>query len=242
MMMRFTILITLMTLLTGAVLAHEGDHEPEIVQIVAEDGLTLEGDFYAQETASPAVILLHMLGRDRATWEPMIAPLHDAGYSVLAVDMRGHGATGGERDWPLAQTDLSLWINWLREQESVREDAVSLVGASIGANVAIIGCGLDEACVTVVALSPGTDYRGVQPGPALVDSYEGRSALLAGGWDDSSVAADILAMAGASNTEIGIRIYETRAHGTNLLSGDDGERVMALVIAWLDEHTPGQTE
>jgi pimeloyl-ACP methyl ester carboxylesterase len=226
----------LILLFAMSVFAQDDAPVPQPVTLEAADGLMLQGDYYPQPQAAPAVLLLHMLGSERGAWEPLITPLYAAGYSLLAVDIRGHGVTGGERDWVKAEADHQAWLDWLREQPTVQPDSVSIVGASIGGNMALIGCANDAACVTAVALSPGVDYRDVRPGPAVESGLEGRSALLAGGWGDSSVAADIFQMASRSNAEIGIRIYDTNTHGTNLLSGDDGARVIDLIINWLDEH------
>lgn len=212
----------------------------EVVQIDAADGLTLVGDYYSQvgmSESAPAVLLLHMLGSNRGAWEAFVEPLYDAGYAILAVDMRGHGDTGGGNDWTLAETDIQTWLDWLRAQEGVRGDAVSIIGASIGSNMALIGCANDAACVTAIALSPGQDYRGVQPSESVASGLAERSALLVGSYNDGSVVRDILAMISSAQGEIGTRFYPGRVHGTNLLASE-GTPFIQMMIAWLDEHLP----
>src|SRR5687768_14550695 len=67
------------------------------VTIIADDGLTLVGDYFLSATDSdlphPAVLLLHMIGSSRESWLPLIPDLQKAGYHVLAVDLRGQGDT-----------------------------------------------------------------------------------------------------------------------------------------------------
>lgn len=215
---------------------------PEVVTVEAVDGLSLQGDYYPlpataeTEQEQPAVLLLHMLGRDRGTWQPLIEPLQEAGFVVLAVDMRGHGATGGERDWENAENDIQIWLDWLKAQPDAGE--VVIVGGSIGGNMALIGCANDPECVTAIALSPGLDYRGVMPESAVVDQLMDRAVLLVAAHDDNYSADSVRQMASAAQGEIGMRIYQDNAHGTNMFSTDYGDRVMILIVNWLTEHLP----
>jgi dipeptidyl aminopeptidase/acylaminoacyl peptidase len=106
---------------------------PQAVEVEAADGLLLRGDYYAPAAENaPAVLLLHQLGSSRVSWSPLIPALLDEGYTVLAVDLRGHGETGGTSDWTAAVSDVETWLDWLRAQPGVRADAVSIIGASIG--------------------------------------------------------------------------------------------------------------
>ncbi len=72
---------------------------PQIVTIEAMDKVVATGTFYpGQGTAPwPGVILLHMAGGDRQVWEStgLVQRLVESGYAVLAVDIRGHGDSGG---------------------------------------------------------------------------------------------------------------------------------------------------
>lgn len=239
-MRRLLMMLLLLTLIALPLAAQDDEAsalpEPEHITLEAGDGLALVGEYYAQDEAAPAVLLLHMLGSNRGAWGPFLTPLYDAGYSVLAVDMRGHGETGGSRDWDLALTDKAAWLDWLREQEAVLPENISVVGASIGGNVALITCADDAACVTAIALSPGQDYQGVQPSDAVQTGLADRSVLLVGGWNDGSVPADLLAMTTGAEGEIALRLYPTRAHGTNFFREDNADRVISTLITWLDEH------
>lgn len=210
--------------------------DPWYAEVTTEDGVKLIGDFWSagDEIGSPAVLLLHMLGSNRQAWEPLIAPLYDTGFHVLAVDLRGHGESGGDEDWIMAETDVQLWLDWLKEQMGVT--SVSIVGASIGSNLALIGCANDPDCITAVALSPGLDYKGVMPQQAVIEGLANRPVLLVASHGDGASPDDVRQMASSAQGEIGMRIYTGRAHGTNLFR-DKGERINWLIIDWLVEHT-----
>jgi len=225
-------------ILTLTVFAISAQDDVTRVELEAEDGLVLVGDFIplpeTPDDDAPAVLLLHMLGSDRGAWDSLLMPLQDAGYHILNVDMRGHGETGGSRDWELAETDHQLWLDWLKGQEGVRTDAIAVVGGSIGSNMALIACANDMDCVTAIALSPGLDYSGVMPETAVTEGLAERSALLVGARNDGAVADSVLQMAANAPGEVGLRLYPGRAHGTRLL---EDESVITMIIHWLDAHT-----
>jgi alpha-beta hydrolase superfamily lysophospholipase len=211
----------------------------EPVEITALDGLILKGDYYvvAQET-SPTVLLLHILGSQRNAWTPLIPELTNAGYNVLNVDLRGQGETGGSADWVAAQDDTQLWLNWLNVREEV--ESSSIIGASIGSNLALINCANDAYCVTAVALSPGLDYRGVMPEDAVINGLTEKSALLVAAYNDRQSIDGVRQMATSATGEIGMRVYRGAAHGTNMFNDPFASNVTEVIVNWLDEHTGDQ--
>ena len=201
----------------------------------APDDSALVADFYAAPegaTAAPVIIALHMLNSQRAAYEPLIPDLHEFGYAVLNVDMRGHGESGGARDWDAAIADVADWIDWLGENEQLTDNGLVMMGASIGANVAIISCAASQGCRGAIALSPGLDYRGVQPENALVAGLADRAALLIAAADDRSSSAAIRQMFLHAQGEVTARMYVGRAHGTRLFA-TEYESLSALIRLWL---------
>ena len=60
---------------------------------------------------APVIMLLHMLNSNRAAWDPLIPDLLAAGYALLNIDMRGHGDSGGTRDWDKTINDVAVgWV------------------------------------------------------------------------------------------------------------------------------------
>lgn len=219
--------------------------EPEDVEIEMPDGTAIVGTYYLPPTdvifedAYTGVLLLHMLNSRRGAWEPIIEHLTANDYAVLAVDMRGHGDTGGPQDWDAAIADVPVLLDWLREQIEVG-DTVAVMGGSIGSNVALMGCADDPGCVTAIALSPGLDYRGVMPLESVESGLADRATLLVAAHADRTSAEAVREMATAAQGEVGMRLYPGRAHGTNLLTSSDGERVIGMIVNWLDEHTSSE--
>lgn len=235
--MRIRILMIVMLLLAITSYTFAQD-VPQRVEVPAADGLALIGDFYGTDSPAPAVLLMHMYGRNRGDWEPLISPLLEAGYAVLTVDLRGFGETGSNEDWEAATGDVQTWLNWLREQPNVRPEAVSIIGASIGSNLALIGCANDEQCVTAVALSPGLNYQGLEPESFVTDGLRERSALLIAAQGDRESSMAVKTMVGSARGEVGLQLYTGSPHGTAMFTPRLQDRVLKLIVDWLVEHTP----
>lgn len=211
---------------------------PMRIEIQATDGVTLVGDLYNAELSvqTPAVLLLHMVGGSRADWQPLIPALTNAGYRVLAVDLRGHGESRGTRDWEAAVEDTQTWLGWMHSQPAILPDGVAVVGASIGANLALVGCAADAACQTAVALSPGLNYFDVAPADAITGGFGDRAALLVASRTDRPSGGDTQTLAARGRGEVGVLLYPGGVHGTGLLLSQPD--TIPSIVNWLDMHLP----
>jgi len=73
----------------------------QTVNFLTDDGVSIIGSYYSplkvvsnasSYSTTPTVILLHMLGRDRSTWNTFASTLSQKeAYAVLSIDLRGHG-------------------------------------------------------------------------------------------------------------------------------------------------------
>lgn len=208
--------------------------QPSPVTATAADGLVLRGDYYRVSAGGPTVLLLHELYTDRASWSILINPLLGAGYNVLNVDLRGYGATGGEINWPKALADVQVWLDWLKKENGANAP-ISIVGSSMGANLAIVGCAQDKSCATSAALSPGWRYFGIGVGPSLSRGYGQRPVLVVYAERDRWPALGVPLMVEAATNPLEILTYAGNAHGIQLLN-QEYESINAALIAWLDAH------
>lgn len=210
----------------------------DTITLQAANGISLVADFYAASAEfsdAPVIMLLHMLNSSRSAYDPLIPYLQAAGYALLNIDMRGHGESGGTRDWDAAIDDVVTgWSGWLEAVAHIGEDGLAIIGGSIGANVALISCAEIVTCHGAIALSPGLDYRGVKPETALVDGLADRSALLVAAQNDRSSAEAIRRMFLNAKGDVSARMYRGRAHGTRLFDSEY-ESVSRLILHWLGE-------
>ncbi|NLD46815.1 MAG: alpha/beta hydrolase, partial [Clostridiaceae bacterium] len=128
----------------------------EKIEIKAKDNTHLCGYFWRSEDSfsSDAVILLHGFMDSAAGMAYLAEDYHRRGFSVLSVDLRGHGLSGGEyiamgyKD----ADDLLLWIAQLQKilGESAR---IILHGVSMGSSAVIRSLSLSEFPSKAVCLA-----------------------------------------------------------------------------------------
>jgi alpha-beta hydrolase superfamily lysophospholipase len=211
----------------------------ETVHFRSADGVNLVGTL-SKPAAAPkeVLILLHMLGRDRSSWDDFAASAVGNGSLILSVDLRGHGESrtsdSGELDYTkfapaefgAMTADVAAAVALVHERTSAR---VILIGASIGANVALTYAATDTSVAAVVLLSPGDVYRGVMTKPAMT-AYGARPALLVAAEDDNYSALSVGALT-EINTVAETVVYPTGGHGTYLLESrpELTDRIFAFI-------------
>lgn len=161
---------------------------PEAVQFESPDGVVLHGSLWRTgDPAAPAVVFVHQARSDRTEWAGVIERLHRLvpGLTVLAFDLRGHGAStrvgdrtlrwkelqGGDhpglRRWASCTDDVQAAVAFLRGRvHGTVPRAIGLVGSSVGATSVIRAAANDGVVgpggiAAVVVLSPGMNYFSV---------------------------------------------------------------------------------
>lgn len=192
---------------------------PIEVEIAAPDGLVLHGTFTPGINGNEAaVLLLHMYGADRTTWAPLVESLASSGIASLAIDLRGHGQTGGAEDWVSARKDVAAATAFLRGLPGVDPEKVGIAGASIGANLSLVQAAQDPGRVAAVALlSPGLDYFRVRI-DGLAREIDDVPLFLAASEDDGYSAETVRTIASQSSGTPELLIYGGAAHGTGLFA------------------------
>ena len=201
------------------------------VQWRASDGVSIAATVYDAPTAqAPAVVLVHMLTRTKEDWQPFAERLQAAGFTALALDLRGHGQSSGSPAPSSAMAlDVHAAIRWLAERQDLAPRAVAIVGASIGASLALIAAADTPAVRAVALLSPASDYRGVRLDAAL-KKFGARALLLVASSEDPYALRTVRALA-ENHAEREQRLSPVAAHGSRLLDRDPD--VAAALVDWL---------
>ena len=209
----------------------------EEVLIAADDGLLISGAFYPAEGPAPwpGVLLLHMAYRTRADWNSLIPLLVRAGYAVLAVDLRGHGDTGGSIDWDKAAADMPPVWRYLSGRPDVDAARTAILGASMGASLALHAGAGEPAVRILVLLSPGLNYFGLAT-EAAMQAYGDRPVLMVAGSQNTYPAKSAQELAEIA-PQAQLQTYDTSAHGTDLLQ--ETPEISPLILDWLEEHLKG---
>ncbi len=117
-------------------------------------------------SARRAVILVHGKDSSRATefgghFVDLAARLHERGFAVLMIDLRGHGASGdGRFGFGLVERrDVIGAVDWL-ETQGFRPGSVGVLGVSLGAASAI---GATHADPDIGALVSDCSFADIYP-------------------------------------------------------------------------------
>ena len=176
-----------------------------------------------------------MLGGNRQIWDDvgLTEALVADGYAVLALDMRGHGESGTERDWGMADDDLQRVWQYFVELENVDGERTAVIGASIGANMALRTGANEPTIKTVALLSPGLDYRRVTTDDAIV-LYGDRPILIIASEEDSYAADSSRTLTELAQGEATLKMYNGAGHGTNMFGPEPD--LTQLLLDWLNQH------
>lgn len=209
----------------------------EEVVFVTGDGVELHGTYWQGADGKHAAVMVHGLNEDRRAWQPLWESLVQKGFAALAFDLRGHGqsTTRNGQAYELRNFTRDDFLAMERDVEAAVElvkgrsdpPCIAVVGASIGANLAL-RVGVSEGSVDAVAmLSPGVDYRGVRTEDAA-QRFAG-ALFLAAARGDVFSAQSAQVLAGQSGNET-LVLVEGEAHGTELLRVAD---VQSKLVEWL---------
>ncbi len=210
--------------------------DPQTVTFVARDGVTVFGALHLPEkTPAPAVLLLPMMSRTMRDWDQAGARLAESGIAALAIDFRRNGgpkpigASGGGEWGDLS--DLVLDAEAARAYLSARPDIVpakvGLLGASLGANVAVLVAGNDATIPTMALLSVSLEYRGLRLEAAL-KKFGSRPALLVASSEDPYALRTARQAVTMGDGPRELRVLSGAGHGTVMLSRDP-DLISALV-------------
>jgi len=110
----------------------------------------------ALRTKSPAVVLAHGFGMSPRQVLDLFRPLHDKGYVVLAISMRGAGSAtpAGETLGLNEAMDIKAGVDLLRKRVYVDAKRIAVVGIGSGANAAILAADKDPTLAALVLDAP----------------------------------------------------------------------------------------
>lgn len=206
--------------------------------------MELAGDFYSvDEKDAPAVVLAHMMPSNKESWKALAAKLNAAGFQCLAIDLRGHGESEGgsdgyknfsDEDHQASINDIDAAVGFFLSL-GVPLEKISLVGASIGANLSFLYQAAHLEIKASVPISPGLSYYGLDTEPAAKNIGENQSVFLsAGGENDaysSETAQKLFNTLKAKNKKI--RIFQNAGHGTGIFSEEP--ELMDEIVSWLQQ-------
>jgi pimeloyl-ACP methyl ester carboxylesterase len=209
------------------------------VSFESADGVALEGRVFGEGTTG--VVLAHMRPADQRSWFRFARRLADQGYLVLTFDFRGY-CPGGDGGCSSGELEISeLWRDVDGAVDLVRSEGatdVALVGASMGGTASLVTAAERGADVDiVVTLSAPISIDGLSVDPGLLQQVSANKLFLAG-VGDAAAAADAQELYATSPPPKRVEIVPADDHGTDLLTGPQGEVVRRTIETYLAQFAP----
>jgi pimeloyl-ACP methyl ester carboxylesterase len=203
------------------------------VTFSTSDGVQLSGRLFGPESATTGVVLAHMLPADQTSWYPFAERLAGQGYRVLTFNFRGYcpggdgGCSQGTKQVNAADVDLQAAVDRLREDGAA---SVGIAGASMGGTAALRVAATDPKGIAAVAtLSAPVAIDRLSVDPQTLAQVSAAKLIIAGLDDPSGAAGAADTIAAGSPQPVREEIVTSDAHGTDLLTSQQGERVQELL-------------
>lgn len=201
---------------------------PREVTIPAGAG-TLAATLYPSLDPHPAgLLLLHGAKGHRDDWILFATRAQQAGFVALAPEFAWPMDASGKID-PSALDRIQAAFDYF-QQVGIEPKRIALVGADVGASLAL-QYGAGNTAVSAVALiSPGLDFGGISAEKALAEYGRGAAYFVSASGDAFSAdSARTLQAKAAGFSEL--REYPGAAHGTDLFTVS--ENSVAQLLDWL---------
>jgi pimeloyl-ACP methyl ester carboxylesterase len=204
--------------------------------VMASDGVAIAGSYYEPaRRPAPMALLIHMPTRTRADWRQVAGHLAARGVGALAIDLRGHGESGGappadSATAPDALQDIRAALTWLKQHPDALPGRIVIVGASLGANLAAIAAAADPDVAALVLLSATLDFRGLKTEAAL-RQFGPRPVLLLVSREDAYATRSARELSRADSPQRELRVLEGAGHGTMMLRRQP--ELMATIVDWV---------
>lgn len=219
----------------------------EKITLKTKDGLNIVGSYWRPSMESTrGALLLHMMPLTKESWNDFAPRLVEIGYHVLAIDLRGHGESGGgpnghksfsDAEHQASIQDVEAGVQFLVEK-GVRNQELVLIGASIGANLSLWYLTDHSELKHAVLLSPGFNYRGIATEPLMAKLRSGQRVLLVGSDDDPQSDGNVMrTLAGKAPAGVNgeVLVYKAAGHGTNMFAPSkvEGRDLVQEILNWL---------
>ncbi|AKM78369.1 MAG: Alpha/beta hydrolase fold protein [Candidatus Wolfebacteria bacterium GW2011_GWE1_48_7] len=208
----------------------------ELLHLTTSDVVKLTANYFPvdrKKYPNPKgwVVFLHMMPATKESWNVLADQLQQYGYAGIAIDLRGHGSSDGgpqgfmefsDAEHQDSVRDIDAAIDLLTAI-GARRERIILIGASIGANLALQYVVRHRDLKKCVLLSPGLDYHGILAKPLIEALTEDKQLLIIGSHDDDRVidnAADITTLWGSIPHGVIAQkeLVETGGHGSTILT------------------------
>ena len=123
-------------------------------RLVSDSGSNIATWCIRADNSTATIILLHPIRGDRRSMLGRAHLLHEAGYSVVMIDMQAHGESLGDNITigSLEQHDVKAAVEYVRTTSPTHR--VGIVGRSLGGAAALLGSPLNVDAMVLESVYP----------------------------------------------------------------------------------------
>lgn len=215
----------------------------EKVTFSTQDGVKIVGNYFSPPSSSSSgVLCLHMMPETKESWTELAQLLSAQGMHVLAIDERGHGESvwrGNDQldhkqfsdtEQQAKRFDVDAALNWMQTR-GVELSQVTMLGASIGANLSLDTLVRFPQIPSAVLLSPGQDYRGVQTDAAITKLKPHQRVLLVASSDDQYSFETITRLDQLAQIPHETWRLDNAGHGTHMFTAETS--LLQKISQWI---------
>lgn len=193
------------------------------ISLTTTDGITIAGDHVGD--GEHGVVLVPPFHAQRGDWGDLAEVLEGQGANVVSIDLRGHGDSKGESEPTKMVADVAAAVAHLRKKGAKK---ITLIGASLGANLALAAAAADAGVTDVVMISPRLDANGVKVSAAL-KGFGRRPLLLITGGDDALSTKAANMMADRIDSAV-VEVLAASGTGLKLINRDSA--IQGILVSW----------
>jgi hypothetical protein len=187
---------------------------PLLLEIAVANGSTLNAELFVPGQRAPGVVLIGSAFDD---WGAFPTMLRESGFAVLVVQAR----------IPALEGDFLAMMDTLSGSQAVNSEALAVIGAASGADVAVNGCAGDERCDVLVLLSP----LRVESNLSAVRAFSPRPLMMAASEDDGLSFQAMEALRQVATGDVVVQPFQEAGRGTQILENRADMR--DFIIQWL---------
>lgn len=217
----------------------------QTVLLETSDKVELVGDYY-EGSGDRGALLLHMMPVTRESWREFAQKLIEKKLHVLAIDLRGHGGSSGgpdgyknfsDKEHQASIHDVEAGVRFLKEK-GIRVDKLVIIGASIGANLALWYMADNPGVKQVVLLSPGLNYKGIETKPFIRQLKDDQHVFFASSEDDVRSGGNNVDMNRTLHSLVPegvdkkLMVYKTAGHGTDMFGREEPD-LETEILGWI---------
>lgn len=200
----------------------------EKIDYITKDGVKIVGNFYKIDSPKLYALLIHMMPATKESYNNFAMFLKDKDISSLAIDLRGHGKSTLQNENTInfndfsdkshqdSIADIKSGIDFLKNN-GAQPNQIFIVGASIGANLALWYLKEHSDIKGTVLLSPGIDYKGIKTAPLMTGLSKNQKVFLVASKEDPESYTAITTLNNLNGKSSDILKLEMGGHGTDML-------------------------